>query len=93
VDEDYFIHQRNEPLSALIFGTHQLVSRPGQSLAPMLGWYLLRITEASPSLLATVACVPFACGIAQLFLWRQYSLHGAYLKQIKEKRSGGLAEV
>ncbi|PAA71147.1 hypothetical protein BOX15_Mlig015408g1, partial [Macrostomum lignano] len=37
VDEDYAMHRRSEPISALIFGSTALLSKPGQTLAPLLG--------------------------------------------------------
>uniref|UniRef100_A0A1I8F905 Solute carrier family 40 protein n=1 Tax=Macrostomum lignano TaxID=282301 RepID=A0A1I8F905_9PLAT len=38
VDEDYAMHRRSEPISALIFGRPQpCLSKPGQTLAPLLG--------------------------------------------------------
>ena len=41
VDEDYVIHHRKQSISALVFGTSALLSKPGQTLAPLLGTWLL----------------------------------------------------
>lgn len=41
VDEDYVKFNRTSPVSALIFGTAALFSKPGQTLAPLLGSYLI----------------------------------------------------
>ncbi|XP_002154765.3 transmembrane protein 180 [Hydra vulgaris] len=41
VDEDFVKFQRKSPVSALIFGTSALLSKPGQTIAPLLGTYLL----------------------------------------------------
>ena len=41
VDEDYVIHNRNQAVSALMFGTSALLSKPGQTLAPLIGTWLL----------------------------------------------------
>ncbi|XP_046575539.1 transmembrane protein 180-like [Haliotis rubra] len=41
VDEDYVIHDRRQPVSALMFGTAALVSKPGQTLAPLIGTLIL----------------------------------------------------
>lgn len=41
VDEDMVIHNRPQAVSALIFGTSSLLSKPGQTIAPILGTYLL----------------------------------------------------
>jgi len=43
VDEDYVVHNRKEAVSALLFGTAAFVSKPGQTLAPLLGTWLLSI--------------------------------------------------
>ena len=41
VDEDFVKFRRKSPVSALVFGTSALLSKPGQTLAPLLGMYLL----------------------------------------------------
>lgn len=41
VDEDMVLHQRPQAVSALIFGTSALLSKPGQTLAPIAGTLLL----------------------------------------------------
>lgn len=41
VDEDYVKFRRKTPVSALIFGTVAFLSKPGQTLAPLLGSYLI----------------------------------------------------
>ncbi|GAB1603956.1 transmembrane protein 180-like [Argonauta hians] len=41
VDEDCVLHSRHQPVSALIFGTVALLSKPGQTLAPLLGTLML----------------------------------------------------
>lgn len=41
VDEDYVIHNRHQAVSALMFGTSALLSKPGQTLAPLIGTWLL----------------------------------------------------
>ncbi|XP_045190123.2 transmembrane protein 180-like [Mercenaria mercenaria] len=41
VDEDYVLHHRNQAVSALMFGTAALLSKPGQTLAPLIGTWLL----------------------------------------------------
>ena len=41
VDEDYVIHGRCQPVSALLFGTAALLSKPGQTLAPVVGMWLI----------------------------------------------------
>ena len=41
VDEDFVLHNRKQAISALIFGTSALFSKPGQTLAPLIGTWLL----------------------------------------------------
>ena len=41
VDEDFVLHNRKETVSALIFGTTNLVAKPGQTLAPLLGTWII----------------------------------------------------
>ncbi|EDO34958.1 predicted protein [Nematostella vectensis] len=41
VDEDFVLNNRSEAISALVFGTSALLSKPGQTLAPLIGTWLL----------------------------------------------------
>lgn len=41
VDEDFVRNNRNEPVSALIFGTANLLAKPGQTFAPIIGASLI----------------------------------------------------
>lgn len=41
VDEDYVLYRRKQSISALVFGTTALLSKPGQTLAPLIGTWLL----------------------------------------------------
>jgi Na+/melibiose symporter-like transporter len=41
VDEDMLLHQRANSLSTLLFGVNALFTKPGQSIAPMIGWRML----------------------------------------------------
>ena len=48
VDEDYVMHRRKTAVSALVFGMSALLSKPGQTLAPLLGtWFLFLETGKS----------------------------------------------
>eukprot|EP00794_Sanderia_malayensis_P005139 gene5139-5787_t len=48
VDEDFVLQQRKTAISALIFGMAALLSKPGQTLAPLLGtWFLFLETGSS----------------------------------------------
>ena len=41
VDEDYVLHDRKQAVSALMYGTAALLSKPGQTLAPLVGTWML----------------------------------------------------
>jgi len=41
IDDDMRLHKRTSPLSSSVFGTNALITKPAQSLAPMLVLYLL----------------------------------------------------
>lgn len=41
MDEDYVINKRKTAVSALIFGTTSFLAKPGQTLAPLIGTYLI----------------------------------------------------
>eukprot|EP00038_Savillea_parva_P026118 m.51538 g.51538 ORF g.51538 m.51538 type:complete len:580 (-) comp7316_c0_seq3:73-1812(-) len=41
IDEDAVVHKRETSISALIFGTTNLFTKPGQSLAPLIGTYYI----------------------------------------------------
>ena len=48
VDEDFVLNHRKTAVSALIFGMTALLSKPGQTLAPLLGtWFLFLETGTS----------------------------------------------
>lgn len=44
IDEDRVRHQRAKPMSSSVAGLHAIASKPGQSLAPIIGWHVLRST-------------------------------------------------
>lgn len=120
VDEDYVRHRRSSAISALIFGTTALLSKPGQTIAPLIAtWiisrycpdYAFRADSAvfgideqavrSASNIKDVAFylavyVPMACAAIQILAWSQFTLRGAYLKQVRpweeEEREGGLTD-
>ena len=55
VDEDYVIHHRKQAVSALMFGTTAFLSKPGQTLAPLLGTYLLAAYTGEDSIELRIA--------------------------------------
>jgi len=43
VDEDRVLHHRPSSMAATLIGTSSLLAKPGESLAPMLGWKVLNM--------------------------------------------------
>ena len=113
VDEDFVIHQRSQSVSALVIGMSAFFSKPGQTLAPVVGaWVVSRFAgdhvlfaaEASAGsdgdgprvggavtnerlddvMFWLLVGVPVLCVVLQLLAWRQFTLHGAHLRRIKE---------
>lgn len=41
VDEDFVVNQRQQAASALLFGMVALLTKPGQTFAPLIGTWLL----------------------------------------------------
>jgi len=98
-EEDYVrnIKGRESLLSAMFFGANALITKPAQSVAPTLGWYILssfgfahghgKTVVVSPgldiSMFQVLAFVPFVCGTIQMYLWTRYTLQGDYLVHIK----------
>lgn len=41
VDEDFVVNRRQQAASALLFGMVALVTKPGQTFAPLIGTWLL----------------------------------------------------
>ncbi|CAK9108388.1 Transmembrane protein 180 (Major facilitator superfamily domain-containing 13A) [Durusdinium trenchii] len=94
VDEDRFLHRRSASASATIVGGSTLLGKASQSLAPMLGFSLLRSQQGGGApaatgaadqagLLSLLVLLPLCCVGAQLLLWRLYSLRGRYLARVK----------
>ncbi|ELU13839.1 hypothetical protein CAPTEDRAFT_107356 [Capitella teleta] len=54
VDEDCVLHNRTQAVSALMFGTSSLLSKPGQTLAPLIGTWLLASQTGESSFDPTV---------------------------------------
>ena len=48
VDEDYLLNARTQSVSALLFGTNALLSKPGQTIAPVFGtWYIAKMSSST----------------------------------------------
>ncbi|EDV22679.1 uncharacterized protein TRIADDRAFT_28293 [Trichoplax adhaerens] len=48
IDEDYVQFNRKEPISALMFGVAAFISKPGQTIAPLVGsWMIESVTGKS----------------------------------------------
>jgi len=91
IDEDYVRHDRQSTASSFVFGSAALLTKPGQTFAPLLGTMLLgssavtteEPTDHSPHHLLVLAMVPFVCAVIQLLLWANYDLTGSKLAVIK----------
>jgi Na+/melibiose symporter-like transporter len=46
VDEDCYLHKRKQSMAASIIGTSSMFAKPGESIAPILGWYILSVVAA-----------------------------------------------
>lgn len=56
VDEDAVVHGRRQAVSALVFGTVAFLSKPGQTLAPLIGTWLLAVTTGYLPLHCSLEC-------------------------------------
>ena len=89
IDEDYVRHDRKSTASSFVFGSAALLTKPGQTFAPLFGTLLLGSgsvttpTDPAPHHLLVLAMVPFACACVQLLLWANYDLTGSKLAVIK----------
>ena len=54
VDEDCVLHRRNQAVSALVFGVAALLSKPGQTLAPLIGTSLLALQTGKMNFMLSV---------------------------------------
>jgi len=50
VDEDFVRHKRDQAASAVLFGMSSLLSKPGQTMAPLVGTWLLTMYTGKASL-------------------------------------------
>ena len=89
IDEDCVLHKRRHLMSSMIFGSVSLMSKPGQSLAPVAGYYYL--SRASHSQLQLWLCtlsllyiVPLVLTTLSILSWTQYNLAGTYLTFVKK---------
>eukprot|EP01059_Diplonema_ambulator_P010419 TRINITY_DN20457_c0_g1_i1.p1 TRINITY_DN20457_c0_g1~~TRINITY_DN20457_c0_g1_i1.p1 ORF type:complete len:520 (+),score=163.29 TRINITY_DN20457_c0_g1_i1:61-1620(+) len=88
IDEDCILHRRSHLMSSMIFGSIALITKPAQSLAPMVGYYY--ISRASDTMLHLFLCVlsltflvPLICTTLEILTWSRYGLTGKYLQFIK----------
>jgi len=97
VDEDKFLHNRKTSVSATIVGASTFMGKLSQSFAPMLGFYVLQADDTKtkpsgfvdlsqrPQLYLLLILVPLICVSLQNCVWAMYSLHGSYLKKVKDR--------
>ena len=89
VDEDFHLQKRTRPISSSIVGASAFMGRISSSMAPMLGYWLLKDSERTSmawrTLFLLVVSVPAVCVLLQGALWNHYSLHGRYLNTVKKR--------
>ena len=107
VDEDAYLNSRERAMSASVIGSSEFISKAGQSLAPMLGYFILR---RSANLVApgdgnaeyqtfwpsvSIALLPLFVVLIQLFVWGKFQLRGQQLKIIREnaRKNDSLSSV
>eukprot|EP00993_Chasmostoma_nieuportense_P000274 NODE_1254_length_1582_cov_32.850172_g1184_i0.p1 GENE.NODE_1254_length_1582_cov_32.850172_g1184_i0~~NODE_1254_length_1582_cov_32.850172_g1184_i0.p1 ORF type:complete len:495 (+),score=136.71 NODE_1254_length_1582_cov_32.850172_g1184_i0:72-1556(+) len=97
IDEDTVLNSRKVTMSSMYFGCHAFFTKPGQSLAPMFGWWVLHhmntptlqtlhsgtMGKSWLVLVQLVVLTPILMTCLMLLGWRKYSLKGHYLKRIK----------
>jgi Na+/melibiose symporter-like transporter len=98
VDEDTVRNRRKDSLGASVIGTAALVSKLSQSVAPMLGYYLLSsiatvvktgiavATRADQLFVWSVLLyLPSACVVLQIAAWQYFPLRSAYMATVRSK--------
>ena len=95
VDEDTFLHRRPVSMAASVGGTLSVVSKPGQSLAPVLGcWYLGLAGAANPDAQTSALSaglfflVQIGTSSCLLAVWRGYQLEGHRLDIVRRRERG-----
>ena len=96
VDEDTKTHSRSRPMSAVVMGVQSFLVKPGQSVAPMLGWWLFAVGSGDEEqqrqaqhagvnpLYVYVIFAPCVCCLVQLVLWMKFDLHGKKLHALQK---------
>jgi len=95
IDEDAVCNGRRGTESTLIHGLSFFVSKPGQSIAPMLAMAILGDAPADSDLYRwrlfyMMCCVPLACTLVQTVLWLRYDLVGARLAAVRKRTTSRL---
>lgn len=81
-------------MSSMVMGTNALITKPAQSLAPMIIVYLLNSNgyelfksgnlpsaEYLKQYMFNIACLlPFVIGLLQLFFWSRYRIRNSHKK-------------
>ena len=85
VDEDVVLHSRRQAISALMFGTVALLSKPGQTFAPLIGTWLLSV-QTGVNLVSPMlsACAAMAMSVL---------CHGAYKLCVARWCSGRVPDL
>ena len=102
VDEDTYRNRRKRSMSSSVIGSADFLAKTGQSLAPMLGYFIinqqLSSTEINGSMdtnkgedgvfwpSMSISLIPAAVVSLQLMLWGGFSLHGKYLDLVRNNK-------
>lgn len=98
VDEDSALNNRPKSMAASIVGLSAMFAKPAESVAPIVGWHLLKssapttpqITKGAndqQTFLVLLMVLPLISGTLQMASWSNYTLRGVYLRDIRERIS------
>ncbi len=60
VDEDKVVNMREKTMSGLIIGSSAFFTKPGETIAPMLGWFLIHHAHGASGSIGASNRVPSA---------------------------------
>merc|ERR1712157_447249 len=75
-DEDRITRSRNT--AAALSGTLSLFTKPGQSIAALIGHFFLAGGHKPEKILQLMYGAPIFLGVIQCLFWSQYNLHKVY---------------
>ncbi|EKX46456.1 hypothetical protein GUITHDRAFT_107660 [Guillardia theta CCMP2712] len=86
--QDKYLHIRDRSMSATVMGTNALFTKPGESLAPMLGWAILNYRSSDSKGIGQgqgqQTTLFYCLVLGPLFVASAQLLRGEYLGKVKE---------